>query len=124
MSITPIAPAVPSGNVVRHGSNLCENSNPLRVRSQRNSTGSETRQYVERTAGESEVTQQTSYAATGSGGYRDAQHADVRRVSRVDWKDLRGLIEGEAIILFGNRRVHAKLFYAKIDPRGRLRRRS
>ena len=83
--------------------------------------GSETRQYVERTAGESEVTQQTSYAATDSGGYRDAQHADVRRVSRVDWKDLRGLIEGEAIILFGNRRVHAKLFHAKINPRGRLR---
>ncbi len=83
--------------------------------------GSETRQYVERTAGESEVTQQTSYTATDSGGYRDAQHAEVRRVSRVDWKDLRGLIEGEAIVLFGNRRVHAKLFYAKIDPRGRLR---
>jgi len=83
--------------------------------------GSETRQYVERTAGESEVTQQTSYTATNSGGYRDAQHAEVRRVSRVDWKDLRGLIEGEAIVLFGNRRVHAKLFYAKIDPRGRLR---
>jgi len=83
--------------------------------------GSETRQYVERTAGESEVTQQTSYTATDSGGYRDAQHAEVRRVSRVDWKDLRGLIEGEAIVLFGNRRVYAKLFYAKIDPRGRLR---
>jgi len=83
--------------------------------------GSETRQYVERTAGESEVTQQTSYTATGSGGYRDAQHAEVRRVSRVDWKDLRGLIEGEAIVLFGNRRVHAKLFYANINPRGRLR---
>ncbi len=83
--------------------------------------GSETRQYVERTAGESEVTQQTSYTATDSGSYRDAQHAEVRRVSRVDWKDLRGLIEGEAIVLFGNRRVHAKLLYAKIDPRGRLR---
>jgi len=83
--------------------------------------GSETRQYVERTAGESEVTQQTSYTATDNGSYRDAQHAEVRRVSRVDWKDLRGLIEGEAIVLFGNRRVHAKLFYAKIDPRGRLR---
>ncbi|MGI4801845.1 MAG: TraM recognition domain-containing protein, partial [Janthinobacterium lividum] len=83
--------------------------------------GSETRQYVERTAGESEVTQQTSYTATDSGGYRDAQHAEVRRVARVDWKDLRGLIEGEAIVLFGNRRIYAKLFYAKVNPRGRLR---
>ena len=46
----------------------------------------------------------------------------MRRVSRVDWKDLKGLIEGEAIVLFGNRRVYAKLFYAKLDVRGgRLR---
>jgi len=84
--------------------------------------GSETRKYVEDTAGQIEVTQQTSYNATDGGGYRDAQHAEVRRVSRVDWKDLKGLIEGEAIVLFGNRRVYAKLFYAKLDVRGgRLR---
>ncbi len=84
--------------------------------------GSETRKYVEDTAGQIEVTQQTSYNANDGGGYRDAQHAEVRRVSRVDWKDLKGLIEGEAIVLFGNRRVHAKLFYAKLDVRGgRLR---
>ena len=84
--------------------------------------GSETRKYVEDTAGQIEVTQQTSFNANDGGGYRDAQHAEVRRVSRVDWKDLKGLIEGEAIVLFGNRRVHAKLFYAKLDVRGgRLR---
>ncbi|MGI4798826.1 MAG: TraM recognition domain-containing protein, partial [Janthinobacterium lividum] len=84
--------------------------------------GSETRKYVEDTAGQIEVTQQTSYNATDGGGYRDAQHAEVRRVSRVDWKDLKGLIEGEAVVLFGNRRVYAKLFYAKLDVRGgRLR---
>ncbi len=84
--------------------------------------GSETRKYVEDTAGQIEVTQQTSYNATDGGGYREAQHAEVRRVSRVDWKDLKGLIEGEAIVLFGNRRVYAKLFYAKLDVRGgRLR---
>ncbi len=84
--------------------------------------GSETRKYIEDTAGQIEVTQQTSFNADDGGGYRDAQHAEVRRVSRVDWKDLKGLIEGEAIVLFGNRRVHAKLFYAKFDVRGgRLR---
>ncbi len=38
MSITPITPTVPSGTWVRHGSFLSENSDPLRVRSQCNST--------------------------------------------------------------------------------------
>ena len=38
MSITPITPTIPSGTWVRHGSFLSENSGPLRVRSQCNST--------------------------------------------------------------------------------------
>jgi hypothetical protein len=38
MSITPITPTMPSETWVRHGSFLSENSAPLRVRSQCNST--------------------------------------------------------------------------------------
>jgi intracellular multiplication protein IcmO len=45
----------------------------------------------------------------------------MRQVARVDWNDLQRLIEGEAIILFGGRRVYAKLFYAAIDISGPMR---
>jgi intracellular multiplication protein IcmO len=83
--------------------------------------GSETRRYVEQTAGDTNVMQASSYQATDMGAYREARHAEVRRVARVEWNDLRGLIEGEAIILFGNRRVYARLFYADVDPDGPMR---
>jgi intracellular multiplication protein IcmO len=45
----------------------------------------------------------------------------MRQVARVDWNDLQRLIEGDAIILFGGRRVYAKLFHAVIDTSGRMR---
>jgi intracellular multiplication protein IcmO len=83
--------------------------------------GSETRRYVEQTAGDTNVMQASSYHATDMGAYREARHAEVRRVARVEWNDLRALIEGEAIILFGNRRVYARLFYADVDPDGPMR---
>ena len=43
---------------------------------------------------------------------------EVRTVSRVDWNDLTSLIEGEAIVLFGGRRVYARVFHAQIDDKG------
>ncbi len=42
----------------------------------------------------------------------------MRPVSRVDWNDLTTLIEGEAIVLFGGRRIYARLFHAQIDGAG------
>jgi intracellular multiplication protein IcmO len=39
-------------------------------------------------------------------------------VSRVDWNDLTSLIEGEAIVLFGGRRIYARVFHAQIDDEG------
>ena len=83
--------------------------------------GSETRRYVEQTAGDTNVMQVNAYHANDIGGYREAKHAEIRRVSRVEWNDLRGLIEGEAIILFGTKRIYAKLFHAVVDPDGPMR---
>jgi len=80
-----------------------------------------TRTWLEQTAGQTNVTQATSYHGGGAGEYREAQHAEVRQVSRVDWNDLQRLIEGEAIVLFGGRRIYAKLFYARVDPTGPIR---
>jgi intracellular multiplication protein IcmO len=36
----------------------------------------------------------------------------------VDWNDLTSLIEGEAIVLFGGRRIYARVFHAKINDTG------
>ena len=41
--------------------------------------------------------------------------AEVRKVARVAWSDLQKLLEGEAIVLFGGRRIYAKLFHAAVD---------
>ena len=80
-----------------------------------------TRQWIEDTAGKTYVTQATSYQGGGTGEYAETRSAEVREVSGVDWRDLQSLIEGEAIILFGGRRIYAKLFHAEIDTRGPMR---
>ena len=63
----------------------------------------------------------SAYQGGDDGSYREARHADVRSVSRVDWQDLTSLIEGEAIILFGGRRIYARLFHAKFETSGPAR---
>ena len=77
-----------------------------------------TRDWLEKTAGQTNVTQATSYQGASDGNYREARHAEVRTVSRVDWNDLTSLIEGEAIVLFGGRRIYTRVFHAKIDDKG------
>jgi intracellular multiplication protein IcmO len=73
-----------------------------------------TREWIEKTAGQTYIAQATSYHGATDGNYREARHAEVKPVSRVDWNDLTSLIEGEAIVLFGSRRVYARLFHAEI----------
>ena len=80
-----------------------------------------TRDFIEKTAGQTYVTQATSYQGGSDGVYREAQQAEVRQVSRVDWNDLQSLLEGEAIVLFGGRRIYAKLFFAKVNGNGPIR---
>ncbi|WP_158803511.1 type IV secretory system conjugative DNA transfer family protein [Acidisoma sp. L85] len=80
-----------------------------------------TREWLQKTAGETAVMQATTYHGGGVGQYREAQHAEVRQVSRVDWQDLQNLLEGEAVVLFGGRRIYAKVFHAKLDTSGPTR---
>jgi len=77
-----------------------------------------TREWIEKTAGQTYITQATAYHGAGDGAYREARHAEIRPVSRVDWNDLTRLIEGEAIVLFGGRRIYARVFHAEIDDTG------
>ena len=80
-----------------------------------------TREWLEKTAGQAWVTQATSYQGAADGAYREAQHAELRQVNRVDWQDFQRLLPGEAIVLFGGRRVHAKLFRVPLAITGRPR---
>ena len=80
-----------------------------------------TREWLEKTAGQTYVTQALSYHGAGDGAYREAQSAELRQVSRVDWQDLQRMIEGEAIILFGGRRIYAKVFHAALEVSNPLR---
>ncbi|MBO0712555.1 MAG: type IV secretion system DNA-binding domain-containing protein, partial [Acetobacteraceae bacterium] len=84
----------------------------------RQQDGGRTREWIEKTAGQTYVTQATSYQGADDGAYREARHADIRQVSRVDWNDLTSLIEGEAIVLFGGRRIYARVFHARVDDAG------
>ena len=80
-----------------------------------------TRKWLEQTAGQAQVAQVSSYQGGKIGEYREARHADLRTVSRVDWADLQRLIEGEAILLFGGRRIYATLFHAEVHTAGPMR---
>ena len=80
-----------------------------------------TRDYIEKTAGQTQVTQATSYQGGEHGAYREARSAEVRTVSRVDWNDLTSLLEGEAVILFGGRRVYARVFHVEVSGEGMKR---
>jgi intracellular multiplication protein IcmO len=77
-----------------------------------------TREWIEKTAGHTYITQATTYHGAADGAYREARHAEVRPVSRIDWNDLTGLIEGEAVVLFGGRRIYARVFHAALDDAG------
>ncbi len=78
-------------------------------------------EWLQKTAGETAVTQATSYQGGGTEQYHEAQHAEVRQVSRIDWRDLQNLLEGEAIVMSGGRRIYAKVFHAKLDTSGPTR---
>jgi intracellular multiplication protein IcmO len=77
-----------------------------------------TREWIEETSGKTDVAQATSFRGGDIGVYHDTRQADVRQVSRVNWRDLQSLIEGEAIMLFGGRRIYAKVFHANVDKSG------
>ncbi len=83
--------------------------------------GSETRRYVEQTVGDTHVTQASGFSANEFGVFRESMNADIRQTYRVNWNDLRSLIEGEAVVVFGKERVYAKLLHVENTDRGPLR---
>jgi len=86
--------------------------------------GNQTRTYIEKTAGETHVTQSASYTSASdlSDAHVASTQAEVRQVSRVNWLDVRALRPGEAIVLFQNTRIYTKVFYAAVELAGMIRR--
>lgn len=80
-----------------------------------------TREWLEKTGGQAWVTQATSFQGASDGAYREAQHAEMRQVNRVDWQDLQDLQEGEAVLLTGAERVYARLFYQPLEIKAKPR---
>lgn len=77
-----------------------------------------TRTWIEKAAGDTDVTQVGALDRGESGLYSDQQQAVVRRVSRVDWQDVVRLEPNQAIILYGGRRIYARLWWALPDVEG------
>ena len=80
-----------------------------------------TREWIEGTAGRTTVSQVSNFQADDFGEFASGRSAELRETSRIDWRDLQGLIEGEAIVLFGGRRIHAKLFHSYVKVKGPMR---
>jgi len=79
-------------------------------------------EWLQKTAGQTSVMQATSYQGGGlDGAYREGHTADLRQVSRVDWQDFQNMLPGEAIVMFGGRRIYATLFHHPLEITGRPR---
>jgi intracellular multiplication protein IcmO len=85
---------------------------------------SRTREWLEKTAGQANVAQATSFEGGSTGNYREGRNAEIRQTARIDWLELQRLIEGEAILLYGGRRIYAKVFHAMVEVTGRPIRRA
>ncbi len=64
------------------------------------------------------MTHATGFQGGDHGAYREARSADLRQVSRVAWQDYLTLLPGEAVVMFGGRRIYAKLLRVPLDITG------
>lgn len=75
----------------------------------------ETKEFFEKTVGQALVTELSGFQMTGGssfGSYYDTQQASVQTRSRASYDGLRGLVEGEAVMTFGEVVIDAKMFYS------------
>ena len=75
----------------------------------------ETKEFFEKTVGSAMVTEVSGFQMTGGsemGSYFDTQQAGVQLRPRAQYEDLRGFIEGQAVITFGDTVVDCAVFYS------------
>jgi intracellular multiplication protein IcmO len=75
----------------------------------------ETKEFFEKTVGSAMVTEVSGFQMTGGselGSYFDTQQAGVQLRPRAQYEDLRGFMEGQAVITFGEVVVDCAVFYS------------
>jgi len=75
----------------------------------------ETKEFFEKTVGSAMVTEVSGFQMTGGselGSYFDTQQAGVQLRPRAQYEDLRGFLEGQAVITFGDTVVDCSMFYS------------
>ena len=75
----------------------------------------ETKEFFEKTVGSAMVTEVSGFQMTGGselGSYFDTQQAGVQLRPRAQYEDLRGFMEGQAVITFGETVVDCAIFYS------------
>ena len=77
-----------------------------------------TGKFVEDVAGRAQVAHiaQREIANDISGGFRPPRQASIQSTNRINWLDLRDLKEGQSIIHYGNRRIHANCAFFRSKP--------
>ena len=75
----------------------------------------ETKEFFEKTVGSAMVTEVSGFQMTGGtefGSYFDTQQAGIQLRPRAQYEDLRGFMEGQAVITFGDTVVDCAMFYS------------
>ena len=75
----------------------------------------ETKEFFEKTVGSAMVTEVSGFQMTGGtelGSYFDTQQAGVQLRPRAQYEDLRGFMEGQAVVTFGETVVDCAMFYS------------
>ncbi|MGB0720203.1 MAG: type IV secretory system conjugative DNA transfer family protein, partial [Bdellovibrionales bacterium] len=75
----------------------------------------ETKEFFEKTVGSTMVTEVSGFQMSGGsemGSYFDTQQAGIQLRPRAQYEDLRGFIEGQAVITFGDVVVDCAVFYS------------
>ncbi|MGH1398548.1 MAG: type IV secretory system conjugative DNA transfer family protein [Alphaproteobacteria bacterium] len=75
----------------------------------------ETKEFFEKTVGSAMVTEVSGFQMTGGtemGSYFDTQQAGIQLRPRAQYEDLRGFMEGQAVITFGDVVVDCAMFYS------------
>ncbi len=75
----------------------------------------ETKEFFEKTVGSALVTEVSGFQMAGGtefGSYFDTQQASVQSRPRAEYDQLRGFIEGQAVVTFGSTVVNCAIFYS------------
>ncbi|MBX2834399.1 MAG: TraM recognition domain-containing protein [Micavibrio sp.] len=72
----------------------------------------ETKEFFEKTVGSALVTEVSGYQMSGGKSYMDTKQAGIQSRPRASYEELRGFLEGQAVVTFGEAVVSCAMFYS------------